>query len=188
LPALLLAAAHGAAAHGAEHAEVMAINWLPSVTALVVFLTALGILYIKVWPQITRGLDERERKIRDEIRSAEEAREQARAALAEYERNLASAREEANAMIVRAKSDAKAAADDLRARNQQELAELKQRATREIDSAKHAAIAELHGEAASLAAAIAARILQREISVADQQRLVDDSLRELAGVNGKGNR
>jgi F-type H+-transporting ATPase subunit b len=182
---LFLAAAHGGAAHAPEHTEVMAINWLPAVTALAVFLVAFGILYAKVWPPIVKGLDAREQKIRDEIRSAEEAREQARAALAEYERNLASARDEAAAMIAQARADAKAVADELRSRNQAELVEMKQRATRDIDSAKHAAIAELHSAAAGLAGDIAARILQREISAADQKRLVDESLKELAGLNGR---
>ncbi len=45
-----------------------------------------------------------------------------------------------------------------------------------------AAITDLHAEAASLAADIAGRILKREISSEDQQRLVDESLGELAGA------
>ena len=178
----LLLAAEEAVEQGVEHVEVMAANWLPAVTALVVFLIAFGFLYVKVWPQIVKGLDDRQRKIRQEIDTAEEAREQAKAALAEYERELASARDEANQMIARAKIGAQAAAQELRSRNEAELAELKQRAAREIESAKRSAISELHAEAATLAADIASKILQREISAEDQQRLIDDSLRELTSA------
>jgi len=39
----------------------------------------------------------------------------------------------------------------------------------------------VHAQTASLATAIAGRILKREITPTDQQRLVDESLRELAG-------
>ncbi len=174
-----LLAADEAAEHGAESAELMAANWLPAVTALVVFLLAFGFLYMKVWPKIAQGLEDRENKIRQEIESAEQAREQAKAALAEYERSLASAREEANAMIVKAKTDAKAAGEQLRTRNEADLVEMKLRATRDIDSAKAAAIGELHTQATMLAADIAAKILSRELTAQDQQRLINESLDEL---------
>jgi len=178
---LLLAAQE--AATGAEHAleqpEIIALNWLPAATTIVVFLLAFGILYVKVWPMITKGLDDRQNKIREEIESAQEAREQANEALAEYERELAGAHREAGEMIAKAKADAKAAGAELKARNEAELVEMKQRATRDLDTAKRAAITELHAEAASLAAQIAGKILRREISADDQQRLVDESLQEL---------
>ena len=174
-----LLAADEAAEHGVESAELMAANWLPAVTALVVFLLAFGFLYMKVWPKIVQGLEDRENKIRREIESAEQAREQAKAALAEYERSLASAREEANAMIVKAKADAKAAGEQLRAHNEAHLVEMKLRATRDIDSAKAAAIGELHTQAAMLAADIAGKIIAREITAEDQQRLINESLDEL---------
>ncbi len=165
-----------------EHAEAMALNALPAITAMVVFLLAFGFLYLKVWPKILKGLDDRDQKIRQEIANAEQAREKANAALAEYERELASARQEANDLIAQARADAKAVAKDLRDRNEIQLVEMKQHAMRDLEGAKRAAITELHAEAASLATDIAARILKREISAEDQQRLVDESLGELAGA------
>jgi F-type H+-transporting ATPase subunit b len=179
----LLLAAEGAATaaeHGPEHAGIMALNWLPAVTSMVVFLLAFGFLYVKVWPKIIKGLDDRQNKIREEIESAEEAREQAKEALAEYERELAGARQEAGEMIAKARADARTVAAELRARNEAELVEMKQRATRDLETARRAAITELHAETATLAAAIASKILKREISAEDQQRLVDESLEELA--------
>jgi F-type H+-transporting ATPase subunit b len=177
------AAEHAADGHGTQHADVLdPMNWLPGATALIVFLIAFGILALKVWPTITKALDERDRKIRDEIDSAEAAREQAKAALAEYQKSLASARDEANRMINQAKSDAKAAADEMRTRNQAEMVEMKQRATREIESAKQAAISEIYNEATNLGVAIAGKILQREVNSRDQERMIDDSLRELTNA------
>ncbi len=170
------------AAEDVEHAEVLGLNWMPAVTTLVVFLVAFGFLYIKVWPKIIKALDDRERKIREEIESAEEAREQAKAALAAYEEELAGAREEASKIIAKAKVDAKAVAEQLRTRNETDLAEMRDRATREIENAKRTALTELHGEAANLAAEIAGKILQRQITPQDQQRLIDESLRELTSL------
>lgn len=161
----------------------VSIQLLPLLTTIVVFGIAFFILKSKVWPRITVGLDERDRKIREEIKAAEDARAKAAKALKEYEESLAAARQEAAEMISRAKSVAKQAGDDLKKRNEEELSEMKQRATREILAAKQTAISEIHGEASSLASAIAAKILQREISADDQERLVQESLQELTSVN-----
>ncbi len=158
---------------------------VPAITSVVVFLIFFGVLRATVWPKITKGLDDRDDKIRREIKSAEEAREQAKAAQTEFEQSLITARQEASDMIAKAKADAKVAGDEMRTRNEAELSEMKGRATRDIEAAKHSAITELHAEAAALAASIAGKILQREISAEDQQRLVDESLRELGHLNGK---
>ena len=133
-----------------------------------------------VWPQILRGLDQREQKLRDDLDSAEEARVQAKAALTESEQELSKARAEAGEMIAKARQDAKAAAEELRTNNTRELAEMKTAATADINAAKKAAIGELHAEAGTLAVAIASRILDREISASDQQALIDESLAEMA--------
>lgn len=174
MPALLLAT---------QGANPVAVQVMPFVTAIVVFGVAFFILQMKVWPRITAGLDEREKKIRDEIQSAEDARKEANAALQQYEASLVKARQEASEMIAKARGDAQAAADELRRRNDAELTDMKQRATKDIASAKAAAITEIHAHAASLAAAMASKILEREISVDDQQRLVEESLAQLQNRN-----
>ena len=177
---VLLLAAEDAARGGVENVGAMELNWLPAITSLVVFLLAFGFLYVAVWPKIIKGLNDREEKIRQEIANAEQAREQAKAALAKYEEELSSARREASEMIAKAREDAKAAAAELRDRNEAELVEMKQRATGELDNAKRAAITELHAETYKLAAMMATKILKREVSAEDQKRLVDESLQEMA--------
>jgi F-type H+-transporting ATPase subunit b len=168
---------------GAGDESPVDFKWVVFLTALIVFGIAFFILTKFVWPKILGGLDARDQKIADEIRGAEEARERANAALKEYEKSLAAAREEANQMIAKAKADATAVGNELRARNEQELTDLKHRASKDIESAKQSAINEIHAEAAMLATAVASKILQREITAADQQSLVDESLRELANVS-----
>ncbi|MHC4415772.1 MAG: F0F1 ATP synthase subunit B [Planctomycetota bacterium] len=159
------------------------INWLPAATTLVVFGIFFFILKASVWPKILKGLDDRQGKIRQEIEGAEEARAQAKSALAEYEENLASARQEARQMIAQAKADANAVAQELRTRNEAELTEMRRRAALEIENAKGTAIRELRAETAVLAAEIAGKILEREISAEDQQRLIDESLSEMASAS-----
>ena len=163
----------------------VSVQLLTLITTLVVFALFFLAAGKFVWPKILQGLDAREEKLRSDLDAAEEARQQAKDALGEYESELAKARREAGDMIAAARDEAKKAAEELRSRNQVELGAMKKAAGAEIESAKKAAIAELHGEASSLAVAVASRILGREITSDDQQRLVEDSLKELAESGAK---
>ncbi len=153
---------------------------LPSaVTALIVFSIVVLILGTAVWPKITKGLEERADKIRSEIEAAEAARAQAKSALAEYEKSLAEARVEAQKMLDTTKVQQAALAAELRAKADRELTDMRERALRDIEAAKKAALSEIYTESVSLASAMASKILQREVTAKDQQRLLDESLAEL---------
>src|SRR5262249_31820493 len=145
---------------------------VPMIAALVVFTIVLAILGKFAWPRINKGLSERENKIREEIAAAEAARKQAKDALNQYEKSLADARAEAQRMLEKTKAQQQALAEELKAKADTELAAMRDRARRDIESAKRAAIGEIYEEAASAATRIAAKILQREVNARDQQRLI----------------
>lgn len=165
----------------AAEPSVVDLSLLTLGTTIVVFILFFILAAKFVWPHILKGLDEREQKLRDDLDAAQEAREQAKEALSQYEEELKKARSEAGEMIAKARQDAKAAGEELRANNIKELVELKAAANADIESAKKAAIVELHTEASTLAVAIAGKILNREISADDQKELVNNSLSELTG-------
>lgn len=182
---------HAPGDHSAhDHEKVGAMpsvkqGWATGVTALVVFALTAAFLGSVVWPKINKGLQDREDKIRNSIEEAELAQEQAKAALAQYERNLAQARAEAQKMLDDAKSQQQAIAAELKSKSEAELAMMREKARRDIDLAKRAAVAEIQEHATELATRIAGKILQREISPQDQHRLMSESLAELqsAGRN-----
>ena len=172
-PLLLLAAGEGGPIPSS------AADLLSAVTALVVSAALFALLAIKVWPPIVKALDARNEKIVSEIKAAEEARAAAGRAMEEHRRELEKARQEASSLIAEAREQARRAADELKARSDAEMAERLAKATADIDAAKRRAVGELHAEAATLATAVASRILQREISAADQQRLVEETLSQI---------
>jgi F-type H+-transporting ATPase subunit b len=180
LPALTAAQEH-AAAHEPVGALPTAKQGIASaVTALVVFAIVFAVLAVKVWPVIGRGLDERADKIKSEIAAAEAARKQAKDALEQYERSLADARAEAQRMLEKTKLQQQALAEELRAKSEVELTAMKERARKDIEAAKRAAIGEIYTHAANAATGMASKILQREVSPRDQQRLIDEAVVELA--------
>ncbi len=175
-----------AAAAGHEVVEALptpAQGIVTGVTAIVVFLLVFAVLAVKVWPTITKALDERASKIREEIESAEMARKQAKDALDQYQQSLAQARAEAQKMLEQTKIQQTALAAELKSKADAELSEMRERAMRDIESAKRAAISEIYSDAANMASLVAGKILRREIRPSDQQALVEESLAKLQTVS-----
>lgn len=152
------------------------------ITAVIVFAVTAAFLGSVVWPKISKGLDERNHKIKSEIEAAEQARKQAKDALEEYQRSLAKAREEAARMIEATKAQQATLAAELRAKSEIELNAMKDRAMKEIEQAKRAAVGELYADATNLATMVAGKILKREINAGDQQRLIEESLVQLQSI------
>lgn len=180
-------AGHDAHAGHDKHETVGAIpnakqGVATGVTALVVFAITAAFLGTVVWPKIGKALQDREDKIRNSIEEAELAQQQAKKALEQYEKNLAQARAEAQKMLDDAKTQQQAIAAELKLKSDTELAMMRDKAKRDIEGAKRAAIAEVHEHATELATRIAGKILQREITANDQGRLMHESLSELQGV------
>ncbi len=167
---------------GEAAANPMSFEIVPYIASLVVFGAAFFILSRVAWPKILGGLQEREKKIRDEIDAAERSRKQAERALQEYEKALSEARAEASKMLEAAKSEQQKLAAELRAKTESEVNAMRDAAKRDIDAARRAAVAEVYANMAETATSVAARILGRELNSADQQSLVEQSLGELHSV------
>ncbi len=183
---ILAVSAMNSAALAAEKASVIedpSAGIIPGVTAIVLFLIVFGILAVMVWPKIVAGLDERNEKIIGEIAAAEEARRQAKEALDEYEKNLASARAESQKMLEETRAQQGALAAQLKATADAELSAMREKAVADIDAAKKQALNELYNESVNLATVMAGKILAREVTVDDQQKLMDESLAEMKSVN-----
>jgi F-type H+-transporting ATPase subunit b len=125
-------------------------------------------------PQIRKGMEARSERIRNDLESAESQRSEAEGLLAEYRAQLNDARSEAGRII----EEARQAADDIKrdqeARLQTELAELRERAVTDIETAKTQAVADLRGEVAQLAIGAAEAVVQRNLDASTQTQLVEE--------------
>lgn len=176
---------HGAAAAGGEHGGSAGLPpkineaLITAIVQLVVFIGLLLILTKSAWGPISKGLAARERKIRDDIETAERARAEGEAALANYKQQIAGADAQVREKLASAQRDAEAIAARMKEAAQAEIEESKARAQREIEESKNAALVEVRQQAAAISTAIAGRILKREINENDQADLVRSSLDEL---------
>jgi F-type H+-transporting ATPase subunit b len=85
-------------------------------------------------------------------------------------------------MLAKAQSDGEKLATNIRMQAQQEAEEAKERAQRDIEASKNAAIAEIRNETAELATSIASKILRRNLNPDDQRQLVKESLEQLQTI------
>ncbi len=171
------------AAEKASVIEKPSAGIIPGMTAIILFLIVAGISAAMIWPKIVAGLDERNEKIVGEIAAAEDARKQAKEALAQYEQNLSDARAESQKMLEDTKAQQASLAANLKATANAELSAMREKAVADIDAAKKQALSELYNESVNLATVMAGKILAREVTVDDQQKLMDESLAEMKSVN-----
>jgi F-type H+-transporting ATPase subunit b len=146
------------------------------IAAAVVFLVLFVVLKAKAWGPILKGLQDRENKIKEDLDKAEKSAGEAANTLKEYQERLAAAQDEARQIIEKGRTDAETIAGQLKEQAQTDLDQMKQRATDEIEAAKQRALGEIYAQTATLATHVAGSIIGKELSVDDQQGLVDDAL------------
>lgn len=146
---------------------------------IIVFLVMLGLLWKFAWGPLMRALDEREQRIARKISDAEKANQDAMAKLADYEARIAKAKEEAAEIIAEGKRDVEKVRDEITRQAQEESTRTLERAKREIELAKEAAVHDLRVQMVDLTADLASKLIQREVKPDDHRRFVEETIQQL---------
>lgn len=184
---VLLAATEGSGAGPEEGGDAASqlthLDAGSMIATILIFVCLVLVLRATAWKPILGGLKSREQAIRDSIEAAQRAKADAERTTKDLESKMDQVQRQAAAQLQQAKSDAQKIADTIRSQAESESAALKDRTLREIDAAKQQAVSEINSHAAELGTAVARKILQRNVTAEDQQRLVEESLAELAKKN-----
>ena len=159
--------------------------FIPALFTLIVFGVLVAVLGKQAWGPISKGLEDRENKIRRDIEEAERARMDAEAKQKEYEQRLATAEGRVRELMAQAQTDAENLQTRIKSDAEADAAERLDRAAREIEGNKDLAVTEVRAEAAALATLVAEKILKREINRDDQDRLVEESLQQVDTMNAQ---
>lgn len=174
--------------HSKEHGEhrmppLLSFDIGSAICNLAIFLAVLAILSKFVWPQILEGLESRDEKIRNDLANAENANNDAKALLGEYQSKLDSAATEVQSMLAEARRDAEASGQRIVEDAKAEATRQTERAVAEIETAKKVAIADLAGQTSDMAIGVAKQIVGRELKPEDHQELIRQSLDRLPSNN-----
>jgi F-type H+-transporting ATPase subunit b len=137
------------------------------------FLIVLAVLMKFAFPALKKGLKDREEKIRDDLESASQAREEAEAEAAQYRAQIGDARSEANVIIEDARADAERIRREVVGRAEAEAAEVRERAQEDIRLAQERAMSDLRAQVADLSIGLAERVVERNLDRDTQMALVE---------------
>ncbi|HHY60100.1 MAG TPA: F0F1 ATP synthase subunit B [Clostridia bacterium] len=141
-------------------------------------LITIGILYIIGYKPVTKLLLEREQQIEGAINEAAQKREEAYALLSKYEEQIQNARSEAQAIIANATKVGEEMKEEIIRNAQQEAAKMLERAKTEIEMEKARALKEIKEEMATLVVLAAGRVINKELTLQDHERLIHDFITE----------
>ena len=150
---------------------------------ILIFVCSLPFMRKFVFGPISRALEERESGARAAATEAEEARAETERMKAAIQADLDQARREAAAAVAEAKSRAAEREKELMAAAKAEAERERARAQAEIQTALASAREVLRQDAVRLGVDVAAQVISREFSDADQQRLVADFQGQVADTN-----
>ena len=154
-------------------------EWGLVVWTAAAFIVVLYLLSKKVFPKLQEGLADRERKIADEIKSAEATRAEAEKILADYKSRVASAREETTRMVEEARAQAEKVRQDLIARAEGDARLIVDKARKQLAGERERILGELEGSLAQWSTTIAAQIVQRELNPESHRDLVEGFIRDI---------
>ena len=178
LPMLLAPAMARAAGGEAEPGGVDFLTpLLPQVFwSVVTFVLALFVLGRFAWPAIQKALDERERRIREALAAAENARQEAEEARARSKAEMAAAQRRMDEEAAVVKADIGRAREGLLAAARREADAVQRKALEAIEQAKLQALAEVRRRAVDLAIAAAERIIARRLDAEDERRFAQEAI------------
>lgn len=156
-----------------KHQDLLTINWnllFSIITVLVLILILKRFFFEKV----KRFMDERKTQVAEQFQKADEAENQARKKLDEYNEILAGAEKEKRAIIAGAMESAKVQADSVLDEARKEAADIREKTRIQIEREKVAARKEIHNEASELAVQVAEKILENKLDADAQASVIDE--------------
>jgi F-type H+-transporting ATPase subunit b len=131
------------------------------------------------WRPLLAALAERQETIRKSLDAAREAKADVERLHAESAKALAEARREAESIIARTREDAARFREELKQKAQSEAAGIIKNAERQIELETARALQQIRRDAVDLSVAIASKLLQRNVSKEDNERLIEETFKQL---------
>ena len=157
-----------------KHQDLLTINW-NLIFSIITVLVLILILKHFFFEKVKKFMDERKAKVEEQFQKADEAENQAREKLDEYNEILAGAEKEKRVIIADAMENAKLQANSVLDEARKEAADIREKSRLQIEREKIAARKEIHNEVGDLAVQLAEKILESELDE-DAQALVIDEI------------
>ena len=155
------------------------INFGLTIWTVVLFLLFFAVVSKLGWKPLLAVIEERERAIRESVQSAEQARNEAQALLAQHKELVREAGRQREEIVKNALTDAERLRTELSEKARAEADVLIQRARDQIQREKQLALQELRARVADLAVEAAGKIVATSLTPDVQRKLVDEFIQQV---------
>ncbi|MFZ7943247.1 MULTISPECIES: F0F1 ATP synthase subunit B [Bacillaceae] len=154
------------------------INTGDIIFQLIMFIVLMALLKKFAWGPLMGIMKERETHVANEIAAAENSRQEAKKLLEEQRTLLKEARTDAQGLIESAKKQGDLQREEIISTARGEAERIKESAKLEIEQQKEKAVAAIREQVASLSVLIASKVIEKELSAADQEKLINEYIQE----------
>ncbi|MEQ1575677.1 MAG: F0F1 ATP synthase subunit B [Vicinamibacterales bacterium] len=146
---------------------------------IVTFLVLVALLAKFAWRPLLEALEARQESIRKSLDDARQAKQELERLHAESAQILATARAEAETIMSRTRADADRFREELKQKARAEAGGIVRNAEQQIQLETSRALQQIRQEAVDISVAIASKLLQRNVSKEDNERLIEETFAQL---------
>jgi F-type H+-transporting ATPase subunit b len=146
---------------------------------IVTFLGLLWALKKLAWGPLLEALETRQNAIRKSLDDAQQAKVELERLNVESGHIIQKARVDADAIITQSRADGDRLREEIRAKARTEADHIVKNAERQIQLETSRALEQIRREAVDLSVMIASKIIQRNLSKEDNERLIDEALKQV---------
>ena len=161
------------------------VELAPWTTIAQICILLLQIVLVKklLFKPIQNILAKRQQEVDSLYDEANKAKLEADTAKADYEQHLSAAKEEASAITARAMKNAREQSEAIVCDAKEEAAALRRKAENDIALEKKKAVNDMKSELSGLAVELASKVVRKEISEADHEKLIEQFIDELGDAS-----
>ncbi len=151
---------------------------------ILTFLVLLGALAKFAWRPLLSALEERQETIRKSLDDADQAKQELTRLHEESARIIAEARTEAQSVVAKSRAEAETVREDLKQKAKEEAEAIIRNAERQIQLETDRAVQQIRHEAVDLSLAVASKLIKKNLTAADNDGLIQESLSQIETSSG----
>jgi F-type H+-transporting ATPase subunit b len=157
------------------------VNFDPGlfIWTILTFLVLVALLTKFGWQPLMQMLDARQEGIKKSLSDAENAKRELEQLQQESSQIIRKARIEAESIISKSWSDAEKLREEMKQKARSEADAIVKESQRQIELETGRALRQIRSEVADLSVAIASKVIQRNVTKEDNDRLIQDTLKQM---------
>ena len=148
---------------------------------ILTFLVLVALLAKFAWRPLLQALESRQDSIRKSLDDAQKAKQDLERLHAESAEIIRQSRVEADAIVTRSRGDAERLREEMKQKARAEADAIVKNAERQIQLETGRAVQQIRREAVDLSVMIASKLIQRNLTKEDNERLIEDALKQVEG-------